>query len=349
MQTLVKKIIPIACWVSFICLNAFAASGPVAVTVDIQAGDSKAIRLRNLPQNAVVAVKVESDGEIIVVMLDTPNYLNFSGNHRSLFVAKVQNRLAFSVTIPATDNYYIVLDNRTGGRSRSVKVMVNAAPSSSDQIKNANKILWHFEQQLHRVFVFDPFVLGVKQCGSPKAFIKGPGIVLCTEYLQCLYDTLKDRQMAQNAMAFSIFNEIARMLLSKWHHPLAGEAEIVKKIATVLMVMVNQEHRVTAISENFVKNPRVPEALMKKLRGDCHPFSAKQAKKILGWLRDPKFVHRWQPVLVPHMQTTLLERLYQSPTTWTDLSLVKKELAARRKNSPGQHPQVSPYKKGTAI
>ena len=348
MKTSIKTIL-LTFWFLLICLNAFAASGPVAVNVDIQAGDSKAIKLRNLPKNAVVAVKVESDGNIIVVILDSANYLKFPGNHRPLFVGKVQKRLAFSVTIPATDHYYLVLDNRTGRKSRAVKVMVNAARSSSDQIEAANKILKNFEQQLHKVFVFDPFTFEAKQCGEPKAFIQGSGIVLCTEYVQHLYEALKDKQMAQNALAFSIFNEIARVLLSEWNHPLAAQEETVNEFATVLMVMVNQEQRVTAISENFIKNPSVPKALTKKLRDHRHPLSAKQAQKILAWLRNPELVRKWQKVLVPHMQTTLLERLYQRPTNWTDLSLVKKELASRRKNHTRQHPQASPHKKGNAI
>ena len=289
-----------------------------------------------------MAVKVESDGDIIVVILDSANYLKFPGNHRPLFVGKVQKRLAFSVTIPATDNYYLVLDNRTSRKPRAVNVMVNAARSSSDQIEAANKILRNFEQQLHKVFVFDPFNFEAKQCGKPKAFIQGSGIVLCAEYVQHLYEALKDKQMAQNALAFSIFNEISRVLLSEWNHPLATEEETVNEFTTVLMVMVNQEQRVTAISENFVKNPWVPKALMKKLRDNRHPLSAKQAQKILGWLRNPELVRKWQKVLVPHMQTTLLKRLYQHPTKWTDLPLVKKELALRRKNYTRQHPQASP-------
>ena len=348
MQTSIKTILLTFCFL-LICLNAFAASGPVAVNVDIQARDSKAIRLRNLPKDAVVAVKVESDSNIIVMILDTTNYLKFPGSHRPLFVGQVQKRLGFSVTIPATDNYYLVLDNRTGQKPRAVKVMVNAARSSSDQIEAANKILRNFEQQLHKVFVFNPFTFGAKQCGEPKAFIKGSGITLCTEYVQHLYEALKDKEMAQNALAFSIFNEIARVLLSQWKHPLAAQEETVNEFTTVLMVMVNQEQRVSAISENFVRNPSVPEALMKKLRDRGHPLSAKQAQKILDWLRNPEFVRSWQKIVVPHMQTTLLERLYKNPTNWTDLSLVKKELVLRRKNYPRQHPQASPYKKGNAI
>jgi hypothetical protein len=47
-------------------------------------------------------------------------------------------------------------------------------------------------------------------------------------------------------------------------------------------------------------------------------------------LNDPQLVRKWQPMLVPHMQTAILEKLQQRPTTWTDSELVEKELAARR-------------------
>lgn len=51
------------------------------------------------------------------------------------------------------------------------------------------------------------------------------------------------------------------------------------------------------------------------------------------WTQDPNLPLKWQPVLVPHMQTELLKKLKSQPTSWTDLSLVKKELALREKKA----------------
>ena len=53
----------------FLWVNVFAASGPIIVNVDIPSGQWKAARLRNLPKDAMVAVKVESNGEILVALM----------------------------------------------------------------------------------------------------------------------------------------------------------------------------------------------------------------------------------------------------------------------------------------
>jgi hypothetical protein len=69
---------------------------------------------------------------------------------------------------------------------------------------------------------------------------------------------------------------------------------------------------------------------MKKLfQDERHRLSPERANNVLVWTKDQELVHKWQELLVPHMQTTLLKRLQQRPTPWTDLPLVEKELANR--------------------
>jgi hypothetical protein len=71
------------------------------------------------------------------------------------------------------------------------------------------------------------------------------------------------------------------------------------------------------------------ETLLKLFGDDRHPLSVQRAQNILGWVKDPQLAWKWQKILVPHMQTTLLKRLRQHPTPWTDLPLVEKELIDR--------------------
>lgn len=312
-------------------VSAQAASGPVRVNIDVPPEEWKGVRLRNLPKDAVVAVEVQASGEILVALVDTINYLRYPDAARSLFLGRVEKRLSFSVSIRAAGDYYLMFDNRSAGEPRAITATIHAARSGVDQIKAADKILSEFEQQLHQIFVFDPFLMRVEQCAVPKAFVDTSGIVLCTEYVQHLYDALGDRQMAQNALAFSIFHEVGRMLLSKWNYPFSAKQEAADEFATVLMVIIKQNERAVALAEYFIKNPSAPEAIMKLLRDDRHPLSVQRARKVLHWLNDSQLVRKWQKVLVPHMQTPLLKKLRQHPTSWTDLPLVDKELAARNK------------------
>jgi hypothetical protein len=95
--------------------------------------------------------------------------------------------------------------------------------------------------------------------------------------------------------------------------------------------MLNLKSRVLGAADFAVKNPSTFNTMSKLFQDERHPLSAQRAKNVLRWSKDIDFLKKWQPLLVPHMQTALLKRLKQKPTAWTDLSLVEKELAARDK------------------
>jgi hypothetical protein len=312
-------------------LNAYAVSGPVMLNVDVAPGQWKGVRLRNLPKGAVVAVQVESDGNILVGLVDEKSYREPPEKRRPLFTGRVEKRLSFSVTVQESGDHYLLFDNRNGSEKRALTVTVRAARGSADQMTAADKILRVFERQLHRIFVFEPFPVGVKQCGSPEAFVDPAGVVLCAEYVYHLYDIIEDKQKTKDALSFSIFHEIAWVLLKKWDHPFAGNEEVADEFATVLMVMVNQESRAKGAATYFVENPTSAVVLKKLFQEGRHPLTVKRARNVVQWLRDPKLVLNWQKTLVPHMQTRLLKKLKERPTPWTDPALIEKELAKREK------------------
>ena len=312
--------------------SAYAVSGPVMLNVDLQPGKWKAARLRNLPKDAVVAVRIESSGDILVGLLDSTSK-GRPDTSKPLFTGRVEKRLSFSVTVTEAGDHYLVLDNRRGSEQRSVKVTLRASRSAADQLDAANKMMRAFELQLSRIFVFDPFPIGIKPCGSPRAFLDSKGVVLCAEYMYHLYDVLENRERTLDILSFSLFYEIGRVLLNKWDNPFAGNVEAVDELATVLMVMVKQQERAIGAAEYIIKNPVKTRTMEKLFPDDNHPLTVKRAKNVLIWAKDPNLPRKWQPVLVPHMQTELLKKLKAQPTSWTDLSLVEKELANREKKA----------------
>ncbi len=316
--------------------SAALAESSAAFNVDIPPGKWKSLRLRNLPKDAVVAVQVVSSGEITVALVDSRDYERFSETSRPLrplFVGRSEKRLAFSVSIPVKGDCFLILDNRSGQQQRSVTAAIRAAPAGPGQTKSVEEILKKFEQQLHQVLVFQPSPMNVKKCGSPKAFAESPGIVLCEEYVHHLFDVLKNKQRTQDVLSFSIFHEVARVLLAQWNHPSSADENVADEFATVLMVMFNQKERAIASAEYLLKNPSISETLGKLFGDGRHPPSAARAKSIAGWAKDPQLVLAWQKFLVLHMQTALLKKLRQQPTSWTDLPLVEKELAQRSSGS----------------
>jgi hypothetical protein len=211
------------------------------LNVTVPPGQWKALKLRNLPKGAFVAVEIESSGDITVAFVDT----------------------RFSVSIPAAGNYFVVLTNHRSTGPQEVKLTVSAARGSVDQKEAADKILRTFERQLHRIFVFDPFPIGVENCGVPKAFAVTSGIVLCAEYVYHLYDTINDKEKTKDALSFSLFHEVGHILLAKWNYPFSASKEVADEFATVLMVMLNQKERAAGAAGYIVDNPSVANAMMK--------------------------------------------------------------------------------------
>jgi hypothetical protein len=327
-----KKILLIFCF-CLAGLASAAAKGPVALNVDIPPDTRKAVRLRNLPRDAVVDVAVVSSGEIVVAIVNSDGYARYPSGSRPLFLGQVDDRLAFSIKIPATDHYYLVLQNRSTTDSRSATVMIRAARGEEvGQLEAADRMLEKFESQLHQLFVFDPLPVEVKRCGTHQMFGSSPGIVLCAESAQSLYNILGDKTLAGDTMGFAIFQIVASELLAQWQ-PLQDPKEQETKadeFATVFSLMLKREDRLKTVATYLIDNPTITAAMIKFFDNDRHLFTVPRAKTVLRRLDDPDLLLRWQKVLVPHMQTALLQKLQQHPTAWTDVSLVEKELANRQ-------------------
>ncbi len=330
---------------SLLGLGASHVKGPVTFTVDVPPVKWKALKVRNLPKGAVVGVNVRTSGEVAVSFVNAADYKRFPRIDRPLFQGRVEKRFSFSVTIPASGHYFVVFLNSSRAEPRVVTVTVRAAPGDwsgkakekrralrrrpSDLVE-AEKKLREFERKLNKIFIFEPFPIRAKKCGAPTAFAGSTGIVLCREYAQKLYGTLGDKAKAADALLFTVFHEVGHVLLKQWNYPFFDNEDVADEFATVVMIMLGQRERVRAKAEYFSANPSVAEAIAKAFRDDRHSLSAQRARNILRWLDDPQLVHNWQKVFVPHIQTTVLEKLQKTPTSWTDLALVEEELTARR-------------------
>lgn len=94
--------------------------------------------------------------------------------------------------------------------------------------------------------------------------------------------------------------------------------------------MLGQGERARSLVDYFAGLPPEHELALKRDRDDRHPLSVQRARTIGGWLDDPGLVRRWQKVLVPHLQTEILEALARRPKDWTASGLVREELARRQ-------------------
>jgi hypothetical protein len=311
--------------------DASAKSAEAAFHFDVPEGQWKGARIQDIPKGAKLSVEIESDGPVAILLLDAVNYARFPEPKGSVFRGQTSGNLSFSVLAPVTSDYFLLIDNREGSAARSVEIGVRGETDDDAASEAAaEEKLREFEQQLGRIFHFDPFPIRVKKCGKPLAFSDGKGIVLCREYASHLYARLGDREKASDALIFTLFHEVGHVLLEQWGYPMYASEETADEFATAVMVMVGHGERVRAKAEFFRANPSLLEALAKAFQDDRHPLSEQRSRNILRWADDPELVRRWQTIFVPHMQTAVLERLEESPTPWTNGALVEKELASRR-------------------
>lgn len=108
----------------------FAVSAAIAAKAELNAevpeGKWKALRLRGLPKNASIAIRVESSGPIRIIFLHQDELKRFPKPVRPAFAGSAERRLTFRVRVPAAGNWYVILDNRKGSEARDVRLLIEA-------------------------------------------------------------------------------------------------------------------------------------------------------------------------------------------------------------------------------
>ena len=101
-----------------------AAAASAQVTIDVPAGKIKSVRLRHLPRGTQVGFVIIANGKLGVALVGGKQLKG--GKARALFRAAFSRRISFKVAIPASDDYYLVLDNRRGAATITVTATVEA-------------------------------------------------------------------------------------------------------------------------------------------------------------------------------------------------------------------------------
>lgn len=109
-----------------LCASPGARAAEAAMSMDLPGGKHKAVRLRNLPKGAVMAVAVQTSGPIAISLLSESEYRRFPSIQDPVFLGTVDRKLSFTVTIPDAGNFYLVLDNRKAEDARKVKFLIRA-------------------------------------------------------------------------------------------------------------------------------------------------------------------------------------------------------------------------------
>lgn len=105
--------------------EAAAAANAIQLSAEVPAGKSKALRLRKLPRDAILSVRVRSSGSLQIALVSAAQFR--SNKPQALFRGALERSLTFQVTIPEAGDYYVVLDNRQGKQSVKTQTTISAS------------------------------------------------------------------------------------------------------------------------------------------------------------------------------------------------------------------------------
>lgn len=105
---------------------ASAQAAQVLVSVEVPPGKWKAARLKDLPKDARVEVRVESSGSLDIILIHRDELKRFPAAVSPDFQGSTEKKLSFAVTIPRSGDYYVILDNRKNEEARKVRLLIRA-------------------------------------------------------------------------------------------------------------------------------------------------------------------------------------------------------------------------------
>lgn len=120
----------LAQWLALGCVALLAAApqpgiaATAQVTIEVPQGKVKSVRLRHLPRGTLVGIAVSVSSRLGVALVSAKQLKE--KRPTALFRAALERRISFKVTIPESDDYYLVLDNRRGAGPVKVTATVQA-------------------------------------------------------------------------------------------------------------------------------------------------------------------------------------------------------------------------------
>jgi hypothetical protein len=129
------RLAALLCSLVLLAAGAEALAAKASLNAQVEEKTWKAVRLRGLPKNASLSVRVEASGPIVVILLHESEVKRFPKPVRPAFAGSLERRLSFRVTVPLAGNYYVILDNRKGSEAREVRLLIEALPARRPEKK----------------------------------------------------------------------------------------------------------------------------------------------------------------------------------------------------------------------
>ena len=155
-------------------------------------------------------------------------------------------------------------------------------------------------------------------------------MVICEEIGPLLIDRLQDQAAAQSGMVFVLFRKVGARLLRQWKHPDHANPGAIDEFATALSVMFGQQARLVQLLSALQPDGASAEMVLDLEPDRLEFLTAERADRIAVHLENAtELARKWQPVVVPHMQTMLLATLSCRQSAWADPAVISQELRRR--------------------
>lgn len=129
----------VALWLLCLAFLGAVGTAPIAQGAEAQlnakvpASKWKAVRLKNLPEGTKLSLRVIADGSLSVILVHETELKRYPKAISPAFQGTLDRSLTFSVVIPDSGNYYVILDNRRNAQERRVRILIQAtAPQAAD-------------------------------------------------------------------------------------------------------------------------------------------------------------------------------------------------------------------------
>ena len=268
-----------AFWIFFgNAASSFGIERNIQFSIDAGAGSWKAAGLKNLPKKSTLRISASSREEFAVIILNQTSYALLPKIVDPLFQDTISKELTFSIAIPDTDDYYLVLDNRQGTRDVSVHFDIRASynepfidnaaeePEEND-IGLFRKQLNTLPKELEKLFIFTPFPMFAKSCGSVNITASTEGVTLCLEFLQDLTAEFGRNEKGKDVLLFALLHEVGHILLYQWDYPFYDNEEIADEFAAIILIMLKKQESISATAEYFLSHPTAGETFDNNLEG----------------------------------------------------------------------------------
>jgi len=120
-----------------------AAGGTVQVSIEIPAGKTRTVRLRNLPRGTHVTIRIDASGKLVIALVSGVQLK--SRTPEAVFRGALDRRMSFKVVVPESSDYYLVLDNRRATEAVKARATIrvvreSTGPSTPPPAKPAGKL-----------------------------------------------------------------------------------------------------------------------------------------------------------------------------------------------------------------